>query len=104
RSSPTSTSTPRRDPGCRRPCTQLPDLTVGQVLGDPPVFITRDGDSNQEDITNDAVLVWQVMPCYRLEVQDNPGVDHVTRGLLSAAVHQRLLMHLQLPRSQCPLR
>jgi lecithin-cholesterol acyltransferase len=84
--------------------TQLPDLTVGQVLGDAPVFIMRDGDSNQEDITNDAVLVWQAMPCYRFEVQDNPGVDHVTLGLLSAAVHQRLLMHLQLPRSQCPLR
>ena len=60
---------------------QLPDLTVGQVLGDAPVLITRDGDSNQEDITNDAVSVWQAMPCYRFEFNDNPGVDHMSLAL-----------------------
>jgi lecithin-cholesterol acyltransferase len=82
---------------------QLPDLTVGQVLGNAPVFITRDGDSNQEDITNDAVRVWHAMPCYHFELHDNPGVNHVALALGSPPVWQRLLMHLQQPKSRCPL-
>jgi lecithin-cholesterol acyltransferase len=83
---------------------QLPDLTVGQVLGDAPLWIMRDGDSNQEDITNDAVLVWQAMPCYRFEFHDNPGVDHVSLAVASPDVWQRLLLHLQQPRSECRLK
>ncbi len=83
---------------------QLPDLTVGQPIGDAPVFITRDGDSNQEDITNDAVLVWQAMPCYRFEFHDNPGVDHLSLALASQAVWDRLLMHLQQQRSECRIK
>jgi lysophospholipase-3 len=82
---------------------QLPDLTVGQVLGDAPAWIMMDGDSNQEDITNDAVLVWQAMSCYRFEFNDNPGVDHMSLALASQAVWDRLLMHLQQPRSECRL-
>ena len=79
---------------------QLPNLTVGQVLGDAPVWLTRDGDVNQEDITNNAVLVWQAMPCYRFEFHDNPGVDHFSLPA-SQAVWDRLLLHLQQPRSVC---
>ena len=80
--------------------TQLPDLTVGQVLPNAPVLITRDGDSDQEDITNDAVVAWRAMPCYRFEFNDNPGVNHVILPFV-APVEQRLLMHVQQPRSQC---
>jgi len=80
---------------------QLPDLTVGQVLGDAPVWIMRNGDSNQEDITNDAVLVWQAMSCYHFEFHDNPGVDHLSLALATPAVWERLLTHLQQPMSKC---
>jgi lecithin-cholesterol acyltransferase len=54
---------------------RLPDLRPGQVVP-PDEFLTRDGDANQEDITNDAVLAWRAMPCYRFSLTDNPGVDH----------------------------
>ena len=54
---------------------RLPGLVPGQVLR-PGEFLTRDGDVNQEDITNDAVLAWRAMPCYRFGLVDNPGVDH----------------------------
>lgn len=36
----------------------LTDLTVGQLLTSTTEFFTRDGDINQEDITNDVVAVW----------------------------------------------
>jgi lecithin-cholesterol acyltransferase len=80
----------------------LQDLSVGQVVDLPTaVFFTRDGDLNQEDITNDAVLVWAAMPCFRFAFTDNVGVDHFS--LPSAtAVLQRLLAHLQRPKSVCP--
>ena len=80
----------------------LQDLSVGQVVDLPTaVFFTRDGDLNQEDITNDAVLVWASMPCFRFAFTDNVGVDHFS--LHSAtAVLQRLLAHLQRPKSVCP--
>jgi lysophospholipase-3 len=54
---------------------RLPDLRPGQVVP-PEEFLTRDGDANQEDITNDAALAWRAMPCYRFSLTDNPGVDH----------------------------
>lgn len=82
--------------------TQLPNLQVGQVLGSTPIFITRDGDGNQEDITNNAVVVWQTMPCYRFEFHDNPGVDHMAL-VVNEAVVGRLLAHLQQPQSVCRL-
>jgi lecithin-cholesterol acyltransferase len=79
----------------------LPDLSVGQVL-DPATaqFFTRDGDVNQEDITNDAVLVWQAMPCFRFSLTDNPGVDHFALPN-DPNVLGRLLADLALPRSDC---
>lgn len=79
---------------------QLPNLTLGQPLGNAPLF-TRDGDGNQESTTNDAVQVWAAMPCFRFSLRDNPGVDHFNLpGNLG--VLNRLLAHLQQPRSVCP--
>ena len=81
----------------------LQDLSVGQVVNtsDPDIFILRDGDINQEDITNDAVLVWAAMPCFRFEFTDNVGVDHFSLPS-DTAVLQRLLANLQRPKSVCP--
>ena len=79
----------------------LDDLSVGQVVDDSTEFFTRDGDINQEDITNDAVLVWAGMRCFHFSLTDNPGVDHFELpgdpGVLS-----RLLANLARPRSRCP--
>ena len=80
---------------------ELPDLSVGQVIDENTVFFTRDGDINQEDITNDAIEVWEDMPCFRFEFIDNPGVDHFALPS-DAAVLQRLLANLQRPKSICP--
>jgi lecithin-cholesterol acyltransferase len=78
---------------------RLPDLTVGQVMP-ADRFFTRDGDSNQEDITNDAVLTWRAMPCYRFSLTDNPGVGHFS---LPSDPHvlNRLLTDLNRSRSRC---
>ena len=53
----------------------LDNLTVGQVIPDDR-FLTRDGDANQEDITNEAVGVWSGMQCFHFSLTDNAGVDH----------------------------
>jgi lecithin-cholesterol acyltransferase len=78
----------------------LDDLSVGQVVDESNPFFTRDGDINQEDITNDAVLAWEAMPCFRFSLIDNPGVDHFALpgdpGVLG-----RLLGNLERPRSHC---
>jgi lecithin-cholesterol acyltransferase len=82
----------------------LQDLSVGQVIdvNDDAIFIFReDGDGNQEDITNDAILVWAAMPCFRFEFTDNVGVDHIMLAS-DTAVLQRLLANLQRPKSVCP--
>jgi lecithin-cholesterol acyltransferase len=80
----------------------LQDLSVGQVVDLPTaVFLTRDGDINQEDITNDAVRVWEAMLCFRFEFTDNGGVDHFSLPS-DTAVLQRLLVNLQRPKSVCP--
>ena len=80
---------------------ELPDLTVGQVIDDTTIFFTRpDGDANQEDITNDSIIVWEDMPCYRFEFTDNPGVDHFALAS-DPAVLQRLLDNLQRTKSVC---
>jgi lecithin-cholesterol acyltransferase len=81
----------------------LQDLSVGQVVdvSDPDIFILRDGDNNQEDITNDAILVWEAMRCFRFEFTDNVGVGH-GRLARDTAVLQRLLANLQRPKSVCP--
>jgi lecithin-cholesterol acyltransferase len=78
----------------------LDDLSVGQVVDDSNTFFTRDGDINQEDITNDAVLAWEAMPCFRFSLTDNPGVDHFALPS-DPAVLGRLLADLQRPRSNC---
>ena len=80
---------------------QLRDLSVGQVL-DPATakFFTRGGDSNQEDITNNALRAWQAMPCFHFELNDNPGVGHFSLPS-DAEVLQRLLIHLRQARSRC---
>jgi lecithin-cholesterol acyltransferase len=78
----------------------LHDLTVGQLLdASTPVF-TRDGDINQEDITNDAVLAWQAMPCFHLTLTDNPGVDHFSLPS-DPNVLARLIADAALSRSHC---
>ena len=79
---------------------QLPNLSVGQVVGPSTVFFTRDGDINQEDITNTAVLAWQAMPCFHFSLTDNPGVDHFSLPG-DANVLGRLVADLVLPRSDC---
>ena len=38
-------------------------------------FLTRDGDINQEDLTNDAVGSGG-MTCHHFSLTDNPGVNH----------------------------
>ncbi|TDB73814.1 hypothetical protein [Micromonospora sp. KC723] len=79
----------------------LPNLRVGQVL-DPTTaeLFIRDGDGNQEDITNDAIAPWSTMPCYRFEFSDNPGVDHFSLASAPAVV-ARLVENLQRTRSAC---
>lgn len=80
---------------------ELPDLDVGYaVTGDEEYFI-RNGDENQEDITNDAVEAWETMPCFRLEITDNAGVDHFALPS-DPGVLGRLLTNLGRPRSVCP--
>jgi lecithin-cholesterol acyltransferase len=79
----------------------LDDLSVGQVVDDSNTFFTRDGDVNQEDITNDAVGVWEAMPCFHFSLTDNPGVDHFALPS-DAGVLERLLADLGRPRSHCP--
>jgi len=79
----------------------LNDLTVGQVI-DPNTtqFFTRDGDVNQEDITNNAVGNWQAMRCFHFSLTDNPGIDHFSLPG-NANVLSRLVADLALPRSHC---
>jgi len=51
----------------------LADLSVGQLLTDTTEFLVRDGDINQEDITNDAVAVWAGMDCFHFSLDRQPG-------------------------------
>jgi lysophospholipase-3 len=79
----------------------LPELSVGQVfIPSRGNSLSRVGDSNQEDLTNDAVLVWQNMPCHHFELNDNPGVSHFDLPSTPALL-ERLLKHLQKPRTDC---
>jgi lysophospholipase-3 len=80
---------------------ELPNLRVGQVL-DPTTarFFTRDGDVNQEDITNGAVRAWRAMRCFRFHLTDNPGVDHFSLPS-DPDVLARLVADLARPRSAC---
>jgi lecithin-cholesterol acyltransferase len=79
----------------------LPSLKRGQVLDLASAqLFTRDGDSNQEDITNKAVRAWRAMRCYRFRFRDNPGVDHVSLAL-SPVIARRLVADAARPRSRC---
>ncbi|MGP4015855.1 lipase/acyltransferase domain-containing protein [Saccharopolyspora sp. 5N708] len=79
----------------------LANLVPGQVVGPSTPFITRDGDGNQEDITNDAVVAWRAMPCFHFELTGNPGVDHFSLPS-NPNVLNRLLTNLARPASHCP--
>lgn len=80
--------------------TRLNNLAQGQVVDSTTEFITRDGDGNQEDITNEAVGVWQAMPCFHFSLTDNPQVDHFSLPSDLNVLH-RLLAALVLPKSDC---
>jgi lecithin-cholesterol acyltransferase len=79
----------------------LPNLRVGQVL-DPATahFFVRDGDVNQEDLTNGAVRAWRAMRCFRFHLSDNPGVDHFSLPS-DPDVLARLVADLGRRRSAC---
>ncbi|MGI8714324.1 MAG: lipase/acyltransferase domain-containing protein [Solirubrobacteraceae bacterium] len=77
----------------------LPSLTVGQLVK-PAALLKRDGDINQEDITNNAARVWRAMPCYRFTLTDNPGVNHFALPSNPHVLH-RLIAVLRRPRSRC---
>jgi lysophospholipase-3 len=78
----------------------LADLTVGQLLTPTSELITRDGDVNQEDITNDAVGVWAGMDCWHFSLTDNPGVDHFSLPS-NPGVLARLIANANAARSNC---
>ena len=78
----------------------LPNLTVGQVVNASTQFFTRDGDVNQEDLTNRAVRAWRAMPCFHFSLTDNPGVDHFSLPS-DPGVLDRLITHLGRQRSHC---
>lgn len=77
----------------------LPNLKVGQLV-DQSQFILLSGDSNQEDITNNANRVWAAMKCHSYVLNDNPGVDHFSLPS-TPAVLARLLTTLKTPRHHC---
>ena len=78
----------------------LADLTIGQQVIDTTEFITRDGDINQEDLTNDAVAVWAGMDCWHFSLTDNPGVTHFELPS-DPDVLARLIANANAPRSDC---
>jgi lecithin-cholesterol acyltransferase len=77
----------------------LPNLKVGQLV-DPSEFIFLGGDSNQEDITNNANRVWSAMKCHSYVLNDNPGVDHFSLPS-NPNVLSRLLATLKAPSRHC---
>ncbi|WP_117213226.1 hypothetical protein [Allorhizocola rhizosphaerae] len=78
-----------------------PASPAGQVLNlETAELFVRDGDGNQEDITNDATAPWSAMPCFRFEFSDNPGGEHLALASVPAVL-QRLINNLQQPKSVC---
>jgi lecithin-cholesterol acyltransferase len=75
-------------------------LSPGQLLDAATPFFTRDGDVNQEDITNDAVSAWSGMQCWHFSLTDNPGVDHFSLPS-DPNVLARLIADANAPRSNC---
>ena len=78
----------------------LPDLSVGQLVTSNTELLNRDGDINQEDLTNEAVAVWAAMACFHFSLTDNPGVTHFELPG-NADVLARLVAHAAAPRSVC---
>lgn len=78
----------------------LADLTIGQQVTGTTEFITRDGDFNQEDLTNDAVSAWSAMGCWHFSLTDNPGVNHFELPS-NQDVLARLIANANAPRSTC---
>src|SRR5256886_664632 len=78
----------------------LHNLSPGQLLDASTPFFTRDGDVNQEDITNDAVSAWSAMRCWHFSLTDNPGVDHFSLPSDSSLL-ARLIADANAPRSSC---
>jgi lecithin-cholesterol acyltransferase len=78
----------------------LHSLAPGQLLDASTPFFTRDGDVNQEDLTNDAVGAWSAMHCWHFSLTDNPGVDHFSLPS-NPGVLARLTADAQAPRSHC---
>jgi lecithin-cholesterol acyltransferase len=79
----------------------LPNLKVGQLTTAKTRFLTRDGDINQEDITNTAILVWRAMRCFQFSLTDHPGVNHFALPS-NPSVLQQLIAAAARPRSRCP--
>jgi lecithin-cholesterol acyltransferase len=79
----------------------LPNLNVGQIVTSKTKLLTRDGDINQEDTTNTAILVWKHMRCYRFSLTDHPGVDHFQLPS-NPSVLSQLIAAAERPRSRCP--
>ncbi|HEX9097800.1 MAG TPA: hypothetical protein VF990_17060, partial [Candidatus Dormibacteraeota bacterium] len=78
----------------------LNGLSVGQLTDASTQVFTRDGDINQEDITNEAILAWQAMRCFHFSLTDNPGVDHFSLPS-NPGVLGRLVADLARTRSSC---
>jgi lecithin-cholesterol acyltransferase len=78
----------------------LNGLSVGQLTDASTQVFTRDGDINQEDITNEAILAWQGMPCFHFNLTDNPGVDHFSLPS-NPNVLGRLVADVARTRSSC---
>lgn len=76
----------------------VPDLNVGSVIDPVTDLFTRDGDINQEDITNNAVAVWAQDHRHRFSLTDNPGVNHFELPS-DPGVLQRLIAAAAAPRS-----
>jgi lecithin-cholesterol acyltransferase len=78
----------------------LPNLSVGQLVTSNTELLNRDGDINQEDLTNEAVGAWAGMTCFHFSLTDNPGVTHFELPG-HAAVLARLIANAAAPRSDC---
>jgi lysophospholipase-3 len=78
---------------------RLPNLNVGQLIS-PSQLINSGGDSNQEDITNNADRVWAAMPCRHFNLTDNLGIGHFQLPS-NPNVLSRLLTELHTPRGRC---
>jgi lecithin-cholesterol acyltransferase len=80
---------------------RLANLTPGQIVVTSTKLFTRDGDGNQEDITNNSVTAWQAMRCFHFSLTDNPGVDHFALPS-NPNVLRRLLADLNRLPQRCP--